>query len=313
MPYTRHASPVTVDDGTDSTDAGTARAAADQTCGVCGGTAIETPVLGPLARCRRCGFVFYPRSHDLARQIASLYAGDYFTGAEFGDYASQQPTFARNFRAYLGRMRRAGATRGKLIEVGCAYGFFLDEARSSFDAVGLDVNEAAVAAASSRGVHARCAEFLDFTPDSPADVVCLWDTIEHVLDPRAYLDKAHSVMAPAGLLFLTTGDIGSPMARLRGAKWRMIHPPSHLNYFSRVTMTRLLDGTGFDVLSIRSVGTWRDLANTLHLLALFSKTPLVRRVADLLDRTLGRRLPPLGFYLNLHDIMFVAARRRPSS
>ena len=310
MPYTRHASHVTVDDGRARSGAGAARDAAGQTCAVCDGADIESPVLGPLARCRSCGFVFFPRSPDLPRQVAELYAGDYFTGAEFGDYSSQQPTFSRNFRAYLGRMRQAGANGGTLVEVGCAYGFFLDEARSSFDAQGIDVNDAAIAAASARGLRARCTEFLEFTPDKPADVVCLWDTIEHVIDPGRYLEQAHAMMAADGLLFLTTGDIGSPVARLRGARWRMIHPPSHLNYFSRATLTRLLDRTGFDVISIQPVGTWRDIPNTLHLLALFSKAPWVGRAAGLLDRTIGRLLPPIGFYLNLRDIMFVVARRR---
>jgi len=283
-----------------------------QYCGVCDGSDIESPVLGSLARCRACGFVFFPRTPDLAKRVADLYEGDYFTGGEFGDYASQQPAFARNFRAYLARMRRAGATGGRLLEVGCAYGFFLDEARRDFDALGMDVNAEAIAAARSRGANAICQEFLDFTPPTDFDVVCLWDTIEHVLDPRAYLERAHAVLAPRGWVFLTTGDVGSLMARLRGPRWRMIHPPSHVNYFSRATMTRLLDRSGFDAVSIGSVGTWRDVANALHLLALFSKAPAVRGVAHALDRVLARRLPSIGFYLNLHDIMFVAARRRAS-
>ena len=104
---------------------------------------------------------------------------------------------------------------------------------------------------------------MHFTADAPFDVVCLWDTIEHLLDPRAYLERAHDVLADKGYLFLTTGDIGSAMARMRGASWRMIHPPSHLNYFSRETMTRLLDRVGFDVVSIRSVGTHRDVLNVV--------------------------------------------------
>ena len=282
-------------------------------CGVCGGADIESPVLGSLARCRACGFVFFPHTPDLADRVAALYAGDYFTGGEFGDYASQQPAFRRNFRAYLDRMRRAGARGGRLLEVGCAYGFFLDEARRTFDALGLDVNGAAIAAARARGANALRQEFLDFAPAAPFDVVCLWDTIEHVLEPRAYLERSHAVLDADGWLFLTTGDLESLIARLRGPRWRMIHPPSHLNYFSRTTMTGLLDRTGFDVVSIRSVGTWRDVANSLHLLALFSKTPLVKSLAGALDRVLTGRLPSIGFYLNLHDIMFVAARRRASA
>ena len=283
------------------------------TCLVCGGVEFDAPVLGPLARCRRCAFVFLPRTPDLPRQIEELYAGDYFTGGEFGDYASQRETFARNFKGYLERMREAGAVRGRLLEVGCAYGFFLEHAQKSFDAVGIDVNAPAIAAARDLGVRAECIEFMQYTASALFDVVCLWDTIEHLLDPRAYLDRARGVLADRGYLFLTTGDIGSAMARMRGARWRMIHPPSHLNYFSRDTMTRLLDRAGFDVVSIRSVGTHRDVMNVLHLLSLFSKQPLVRRMAGGAERLLAGRVRSLGFYLNLHDIMFVAARKRAGS
>ncbi len=281
-----------------------------QACLICDGTALDAPVLGPLARCRTCGFVFLPRTSDLPQRIADLYAGDYFSGAEFGDYAAQHATFARNFQGYLRRMHQAGASGGKLLEIGCAYGFFLEQARSTFDATGIDVNDAAIRAAQSLGVRALFGEFLAWSPDArdgPFDVVCMWDTIEHLLEPRQYLDHARSMMAPGGWLFLTTGDIGSAMARMRGASWRMIHPPSHVNYFSRETMTRLLDRAGFRVTSIGSVGTHRDVANSLHVLSLFSKRPAVRRLAGALERPLKGR--SIGFYLNFHDIMFVAARR----
>jgi SAM-dependent methyltransferase len=279
-------------------------------CVVCGGADFEVPVLGSLARCRTCDFIFLPRTADLPRRIEELYAGDYFTGAEFGDYASQHHTFARNFQAYLQRMRRAGVTSGRLLEVGCAYGFFLEQAQGAFDATGIDVNEPAIAAARALGVRASFAEFLTHMPDAKVDVVCMWDTIEHLLEPQAYVAKARDVLVDGGRLFLTTGDIGSAMARLRGERWRMIHPPSHVNYFSRRTMTRMLDRAGFDVDSIRSVGTHRDVLSSLHLLGLFSKKRWVRRAAGSAGKALTGRVPSIGYYLNLHDIMFVAARRR---
>lgn len=279
-------------------------------CSVCDGTRLDLRAVGPLARCQACGYVFLPRTPELAGQIAALYAGDYFTGAEFGDYAGQRPTFARNFQEYLRRMARAGATQGRLLEVGCAYGFFLEQAQPSFDAIGLDVNAPAIAAARAIGAQALCTEFLDYSPAALLDVVCMWDTIEHVIDPRAYIEHARDVLSEQGFLFLTTGDIGSVVARVRGRRWRMIHPPSHLNYFSRDTMGRLLERAGFEVVSIESVGTRRDLVNTLHLLALFSKNSLVKRTAATLERALTGRVPSISVYVNLHDIMFVAARRK---
>ena len=46
---------------------------------------------------------------------------------------------------------------------------------------------------------------------------------------------------------MTTGDIGSLMARWRGARWRQIHPPTHLHYFSKLTLAQLLERHGFTV------------------------------------------------------------------
>ena len=99
-------------------------------CPLCRSTSLDVPVLRVLARCRSCDLVFLPRTPDLPERVAALYAGDYFTGGEFGDYALQHQTFARNFRAYLDRMRTAGVTGGRLLEVGCAYGFFMIRPRS---------------------------------------------------------------------------------------------------------------------------------------------------------------------------------------
>ena len=279
-------------------------------CPLCRGTNLERPVLRVLARCRTCGFVFLPRTADLPQQVAALYAGDYFTGGEFGDYALQHQTFARNFRAYLDRMRTAGCTGGRLLEVGCAYGFFLEQAQAAFDASGIDVNAPAINAAKALGVRAEFADFLSYTPAARPDVVCMWDTIEHLLDPVAYAKRAYELLNDRGWFFLTTGDLGSAMARFRGAAWRMIHPPSHVNYFSRETITRMLNDAGFDVTSIRSVGTHRDARNATHLLRLFSRRPIVRRVAAAGERVFALGVPSFGFYLNLHDIMFVAARKR---
>ena len=58
-----------------------------------------------------------------------------------------------------------------------------------------------------------------------------------------FIAKIAEVSSPDALLVLTTGDIGSRLARMRGQKWRLIHPPSHLHYFDRVTVTRLLAKT----------------------------------------------------------------------
>ena len=133
----------------------------------------------------------------------------------------------------------------------------------------------------------------------------MWDTIEHLRRPDLYVEKIARLTEPGALLALTTGDIGSMVARLRGPKWRMIIPPVHAHYFSRATLARLLDAHGFEVIHQSYGGVYRSASNVAYIiLALRHKRPAVFRWlqrAGVLD---------WGFYLNVYDIMYVIARRR---
>ncbi len=84
----------------------------------------------------------------------------------------------------------------------------------------------------------------------------------------------------------------------------MIHPPTHLFYFSRATITSLLQRCGFEVQFIVSIGMHRSIRQTLHVLFV-QRHPWLRPLYDRLsDFPLGK----LNYYLNLGDIMFVAAK-----
>jgi SAM-dependent methyltransferase len=282
-------------------------------CLVCASDAGFAATLRDLARCRRCGFVTYRGTNGVDPR--TLYGAAYFRGSEYPDYHGQEPAIRRSMRRHLRQMARYAPLGGTLLEIGCAFGFFLGEARVHFRrVVGIDVADAALAhARDALGLDVRAGDFL--TLDLAAerfDVVCLWDTVEHLARPDAYLGRAHEVLAPGGLVFLTTGDIGSRNARLRGARWRLIHPPTHLHYFSRSTIARLLERTGFQVAGIETAAYYHTLFSVLGSLAIRGGAPgrLAARAAAWLGPRVTNRL---GVFVNLGDIMFVAARRRPSA
>jgi SAM-dependent methyltransferase len=198
---------------------------------------------------------------------------------------------------------------GALLEIGCAYGFFLEQARFRFErVVGLDVAASVVERARRRlGVEVHAGDFLQIPfEDASFDVVCLWDTVEHLSRPDLFMAKARRLLRPAGRLFLTTGDIGSMNARFRGAKWRQIHPPSHLHYFSRDSIARLLQRAGFRVLGFETAAYYHSLHNVLASIGLRNESAarLVRLALRITGEPLTRRI---GLWINLGDIMFVAA------
>ncbi len=215
----------------------------------------------------------------------------------------------RNFRLRLEVLGRfLDPTRHRhLLEIGSAFGFFLEIARERFEtARGLDISVEGTEFARARGLDVFDQDFLSAPLTEPRpDVVCLWDVLEHLREPHLYLEKIAAEVTSGGLIALTTGDVKSVNARLRGRRWRLLHPPTHLNYFSRRTIVAMLDKYGFEVLYDKYCGFYRNVDGMAWgVLALRAGLPSLHRGL--------RRLGLLGWdlYLNLFDIMYVIARKR---
>jgi len=274
------------------------------TCLVCGHEGFD-PHLDLLLKCRACGFV----TARLAGGIDArrLYQGGYFTGQEYLDYRADEALFRRTFRKRLDRLlhRRSG---GRLLEIGSAYGFFLDLAKAHFEVVGFEVNEEAARwGRESFGVDVRTDDFLRATVadvGGPVDVTVMWDVLEHLERPDLYVARVAELSRPGALLYLTTGDIGSLPARVRGRRWRLIHPPSHLHYFDRKTLARLLANHGFRIIEVRPVGAARSLRQVLYsILVLNLDMPRIyQRVSRIVPAA-------WGLTVNTFDIVQAVARR----
>ena len=254
-----------------------------------------------IVKCPVCGLVFYqgtPPDH--------LYSDEYFTGGEYLDYPGDKKIIQRNFKRHIRLLQRL-APKGRLLELGCAYGFFLELARKHWEVKGIDVAAAGIRHARQIiGVNALQADFLTLADEPESwDVICLWDTIEHLPHPILTLRKAAAWLKPGGLLLLTTGDIESRLARWRGERWRQIHPPTHLYYFSAATLRKALADAGLQVQHVSYAGYSRGFRAMMYgLFALPDKK--TRWLYQLL--TFGGRLD-FPIYLNLYDILLVIAKK----
>ncbi len=237
--------------------------------------------------------------------IRALYSAKYFKGEEYRDYELEAPALRRNFRARVRELARRYPKGASLWEIGAAYGYFLNEASDHFRVAGCDISADASQAARDRfGLDVRCCDYVNEPDGGPHDVVCLWDTVEHLQEPHRYIEKAHRELRPGGLIALSTGDIGSWMARFRGPKWRLIHPPTHLHYFSAHSMTVLLERAGFRSIEIRHLAFWRSVDAVASHLLCRSNVPGGSACYAALKR-LG--VLNTAFPLNLYDLMTVYA------
>ncbi|MGI8895119.1 MAG: class I SAM-dependent methyltransferase [Casimicrobiaceae bacterium] len=286
---------------------GTTHAALARACLVCGGARL-TPRWEGLLACPDCGFL----SADMAlsdAELSDLYGRDYFHGHEYLDYIEERESLQINFRARLKTLAELipDLAAKKLFEIGCAYGFFLETVRGNVAAAaGIDISQDAITyATGTLGVRAVAGDYLTHVFAERPDVIAMWDTVEHLRRPDLFVAKAARDLPAGGHLALTTGDIGSLNARWRGRRWRMIHPPSHLHYFSADTMSRLLDRHGFDVVHVSHPGNSRTVRSILYIILALR---LGRR--GIYERLARLRVSGSTLTINLFDIMFVIARRR---
>jgi predicted TPR repeat methyltransferase len=63
------------------------------------------------------------------------------------------------------------------------------------------------------------------------DLVTLWDVLEHVTEPAAFLQLAASHLKTGGHLALNVPRVDSPNARVLGSRWPLLLA-EHLNYFT---------------------------------------------------------------------------------
>ncbi len=269
-----------------------------------------------IVRCPVCGLVFRadPPDEDV---LGEIYDEDYFRDQPdrasrhgYSDYLRDAPLHRANARRRLRQLAARIPKRGRLLDVGCAGGFFVDEAqRAGWEASGIDVSAAMVAWATDElGVSVTRGSFANPEVILPQfDAVTMWDYIEHSIDPRADFVKAHDHLTPGGVLALSTGDIGTLSARLTGSRWHLLTPEHHNVSYTTKTLSLLIESTGFADVEARHRASLYSIAHVLYKLETLAPLDAIRRGAARVGRS---SVGASGVPLNLYDIVTIVARRR---
>jgi SAM-dependent methyltransferase len=253
-----------------------------------------------ILRCTTCGL---GQAEAPAFDPASYYTGRYFSGAQsdgYADYLAAEPVLRREFAKTVVFIRQ-WCNGGRLLEIGCAYGFFLHEAKKYFDVSGIELaaDAAIYCQRSGLSVLPGVADENALDRDKKVDVIVMLDVIEHLPDPRGTLVLLSRHLGPGGIIVITTGDFGSVAARLCGRYWRLMTPPQHLWFFGRETISRLAGSLGLRVERIDH--PWKIIPLSLIKFQL-------RRMLHL-PLCAQSPAPDLGIPLNLFDAMRVVLRK----
>jgi SAM-dependent methyltransferase len=176
--------------------------------------------------------------------MMSLYQqDDYFSGLEQGyrDYSAQELALRATFRRLLKNLAARGKTGGNLLEIGCGYGYLLDEARIYFKhTVGTDFSAGAVEQARIRAdeVYRGGVDAIDEV--EAFDCIVASHVIEHVYHPQDFINGILKRLRPGGVVVIAAPDMGSFWRKLMGGRWPSFKLPEHVLYFDNRSLPRLL-------------------------------------------------------------------------
>lgn len=260
-----------------------------------------------------CGLVFN-NPQRFKTKIKDIYTEDYFKSSfpalGYEDYAANKKDIQKSFRRRMKYLEQAA--RGKrLLDVGCACGFFLEvAAEKGFQPEGIDCSEWAADFARKHTPFPIYTGLIDTYPwaaGTSYDVITCWDVIEQLPDPRKVFSKIYDLLKEGGILALTVRNIDSLMARQMKTKWIHFRPREKYVYFSRTTIGKFLGSMGFTVETLTTQNAGKDCTFEILFKKIAHSNPALAGAAEKTFKTLG--LLDKTLYLNFLDSMIVIARK----
>jgi 2-polyprenyl-3-methyl-5-hydroxy-6-metoxy-1,4-benzoquinol methylase len=248
-----------------------------------------------IVRCARCSFLFVSPVPTAAELTDFYQQSAYYEGSSLGysDYMGERKLHEQLARQRLQRIERSLPKRGRILDVGCAAGFFLYTAKQrGWEPLGVELSQEMAHFAANligRPIASTLAD-LNVAPES-LDCVTLWEYIEHIPHPRNEIEQLTKLLRPGGVLALSTPNTGYWSAVHQPERWREFKPPAHLGFFTQATLDQLLRDCGLQHVRI------------LHLTARAPSRPYAfQRLLALLRQRVGNgadRRTPLWWSFSL--------------
>jgi 2-polyprenyl-3-methyl-5-hydroxy-6-metoxy-1,4-benzoquinol methylase len=90
--------------------------------------------------------------------------------------------------------------------------------------------------------------------------VSLWDTVEHLTEPKSFLAKIRKLLRPGGYFFFSTPNTNSFEWKIMGKNHVQLLPPGHVNLYNTDNIQILLKNNGFELVEIKTLNASLDIS-----------------------------------------------------
>jgi len=188
----------------------------------------------PHNRCTECGMTYVAPVLREERLHSHYLGEDSYTRVLMNEV--QMEMDRRKFNYGLDLIESLTPQKGRLLDVGCGPGVFLEVARDrGWQVEGLEFNAWCVERVRGLGIPVFDSP-LEKAELSPGAYQCitLWTVLEHIVEPRAFLESIHRLVAPDGVVLILVPNVDSLAIRVLHEKAVTFSGDSHVNHFSPI-------------------------------------------------------------------------------
>lgn len=198
-----------------------------------------------ILRCKECGTMFVSAALD-DDALSEIYSS-----ADYYELPISSVLRIRKENKRRLRIIKKYKPRGLLLDIGCARGLLLDEAKEiGFETCGIELSPENVKICVENGhdvFKGYLGDYLPMAPNGGFDIITCLDVIEHVSDPLAFMLMATSMLKKDGVMVVTTPNYSGVVARILKSRDPYMTPPEHLNYFTSKGMCSLFHESNLTV------------------------------------------------------------------
>lgn len=188
--------------------------------------------------------------------------GRYYKSAEYHPHSVQGISISdiayRIVRGIMIERKRkwiqkfSGLTTGRLLDIGCGTGEFPAFMRDNgWEVSCVDSSESVLKSVKERfGLNGLLSDLWLKMDTPPFDVITLWHTLEHVADPRLYLETAISQLTEKGTILIGVPNFTSYDAQIYGKYWAAYDAPRHFTHFHPSSMELFLESCHLNLSAI---------------------------------------------------------------
>lgn len=205
-----------------------------------------------VVQCTNCKLWYLSPRLSESEMLKAYANPDYFKGGgEFGysqkqgAYFDQKNALRLTFRKFLRQLKRRNMTGGHLLEIGCSYGFLLEEAEPMFESLtGTDFDSEALKRVRQLGYQGIQGGVDALPTEQRYDLILATGVIEHIYNPIEFVKQLRQYLSTTGWIVLATPPMNSFWLKLQGKNWPSFKIPEHVTYYDHHTLSELFRRCG---------------------------------------------------------------------